>query len=103
MTYGGPPAAMAGAVSTIPETNNGPAMTPAPRHWAWADLMRRAFDIDVLACPRCGGRLRLMATVEDPDAVRAILAALAESRGIAGRAPPFAAGHTISQTGAVGA
>jgi len=65
--------------------------------------MRRAFDIDVLACPRCGGRLRLMATVEDPDAVRAILAALAESRGMAGRAPPFAAGHTISQTGAVGA
>jgi len=44
-----------------------------------------------------------MATVEDPDAVRAILAALAESRGMAGRAPPFAAGYTISQTGAVGA
>jgi len=99
VTYGAPPAAMAGAASTTPETNNGPAMTPAPRHWAWADLMRHAFDIDVLACPRCGGRLRLMATVEDPDAVRAILAALAESRGMAGRAPPFAAGHTISQTG----
>src|SRR5262249_35509428 len=40
-----------------------------------ADLMRRAFDIDVLACPRCGGRLRLIATVEDPDAIRAILVA----------------------------
>ena len=92
VTYGVPPAAMAGAASTTPETNNGPAMTPAPRHWAWADLMRRAFDIDVLACPRCGRRLRLMATVEDPDAVRAILAAFAESRGMAGRAPPFAAG-----------
>jgi hypothetical protein len=24
-----------------------------------------AFDLDVLACPRCGGRLRLIATVED--------------------------------------
>jgi hypothetical protein len=36
---------------------------------AWAALMRRAFDIDVLACPRCGGRLRLVATVEDPDAL----------------------------------
>jgi uncharacterized protein YbaR (Trm112 family) len=33
--------------------------------------------IDVLACPRCGGRLRLIATVEDFDAVRAILASLA--------------------------
>lgn len=37
--------------------------------------MRRVFDIDVLACPRCGGRLQLMATVEDPEAIRAILGA----------------------------
>jgi hypothetical protein len=37
--------------------------------------MRRAFALDVLACPRCGGRLRVMATVADPVAVRQILAA----------------------------
>lgn len=48
------------------------------RHWAWAALMRRAFDLDVLACPRCGGRLRWIATAKDPEAIRAILAALAE-------------------------
>jgi hypothetical protein len=29
----------------------------------------------MLACPSCGGRLRLIATVEDPDAIRAILVA----------------------------
>jgi len=51
--------------------------------------MRRAFDIDVLACPRCGGRLRLIATVEDPEAIRAILAAVATGAEFAGRAPPF--------------
>jgi hypothetical protein len=38
--------------------------------------MRRAFDIDVLACPRCGGRMRLIATVEDPRVIRQILAHL---------------------------
>jgi uncharacterized protein YbaR (Trm112 family) len=37
--------------------------------------MRRAFALDVLACPGCGGRLRVVATVEDPVAVRQILAA----------------------------
>ena len=37
------------------------------RYWAWADLMRRAFKIDVLACPRCGGRMQLIATIEDPS------------------------------------
>jgi hypothetical protein len=48
---------------------------PPPRHnWTWAALMRRAFGLDVLACPRCGGRLRVIATVADLAAVRQILA-----------------------------
>jgi hypothetical protein len=48
----------------------------SPHSWAWATLMRRVFDLDVLACPRCGGRLRLIATVQDTGAVRTILAHL---------------------------
>jgi len=35
----------------------------------WAELMRRSFGIDVLACPRCSGRLRLIAVTEDPAVV----------------------------------
>jgi hypothetical protein len=46
---------------------------PAPHNWSWAALMRRAFALDVLACPRCGARLRVAATIEDPVAVRRIL------------------------------
>jgi hypothetical protein len=46
-----------------------------PRNSTWAGLMRRAFAIDVLACPRCGGRMRVIGTVGDPVAVRQILAA----------------------------
>jgi len=38
--------------------------------------MRRAFDLDVLACPRCGGRLRLLATIDDPQVVLRLLAHL---------------------------
>ena len=44
-----------------------------PRHFAWADLLRRTFEIDVLACPDCGGRLRLLATIEDPELIAKIL------------------------------
>ena len=36
------------------------------RAWPWADLLRRAFEIDVLACPRCGGGMRVMATISSP-------------------------------------
>jgi hypothetical protein len=53
--------------------------------------MRRAFDIDVLARPRGGARLRLVATIEDPDAIRAILAALGLSGQRLDRAPPLVA------------
>jgi uncharacterized protein YbaR (Trm112 family) len=44
-------------------------------------LMRRVFALDVLACPRCGGRLRVIATVQDPAVVRAILAHLGLAPG----------------------
>jgi hypothetical protein len=37
--------------------------------------MRRTFSIDVLTCPHCGGRMQVIATLDDPVAVRQILAA----------------------------
>jgi hypothetical protein len=60
----------------------------------WAELMRRAFEIDVLACPRCHGRLRLVACIEAP----AVTARLLRHLGLpvelpvprAARAPPRA-------------
>jgi hypothetical protein len=51
---------------------------------------RRAFDVDVLACPRCGGRLRWLGTIEDPVAIRAILDSLAVSAAPLDRPPPAA-------------
>ena len=42
----------------------------------WAELMQRSFGFDVLACPRCGGRLELIALIEDPAVIRRILSHL---------------------------
>jgi hypothetical protein len=49
------------AVSSGTDTlaSGGVRSSPTGRGWRWANLMRRAFDWDVLACLRCGGRLRL--------------------------------------------
>jgi hypothetical protein len=44
-------------------------------------------DIDVLACPRCGGRLRLIAIVEDPPEIGEVLSTLGLSAEV-DRAPP---------------
>ena len=44
-----------------------------------------------------------MATVEDPDAIRAILAAVAVARELAARAPPHPGSLNASQTAAINA
>ena len=43
--------------------------------------------IDVLACAGCGGRLRLLATIEDPATVTKILAHLGLSTGLPALTP----------------
>ena len=63
--------------------------TAVPTHaWTWAALMHRVFPLDVLACPRCGGRLRVTATVQDPAVVCAILAHLGLAPGPDKPGPP---------------
>ena len=76
---------------------------PQPaRHWPWADLMRRAFDIDVLACPRCGNRMRLVATIEDPRIVEQILTHLGlpsePVRADPAQPPPASAADLFAET-----
>jgi hypothetical protein len=60
----------------------------ARRGWTWAQLMRRAFDLDAQACPNCGGRLQLIATIVDPRTIRALLLSLSVRAEVAERAPP---------------
>jgi hypothetical protein len=60
-----------------------------PKYRAWADLMRRAFAADVLSCPRCGGRMTVLATIDDPAVIHRILTHLGLSTE-AGEALPAA-------------
>jgi hypothetical protein len=74
------------------------------RGYLWAELMRRTFGLDVLACPQCGGRLRLLALLEHPLIVERILRHLGlpterpEPRPA--RAPPLPSVDAGSQAGA---
>lgn len=60
--------------------------TCQPRNYPWATLMERVFGLDVLACPRCGARMRILAAINPPAAIEKILACL----GLPTRAPPTA-------------
>jgi hypothetical protein len=71
-----------------------PPERPTPYRLPWADLLRRVFLLDLLECPRCHGRMRIVAAVTEPAAVEKILQHLGERLTvpfIAGaRAPPRA-------------
>ena len=56
------------------------------RRLTWAQLMLRVFAADVLECPRCKGRRRLLAVITDP----AVIVAFLERLGLPSRAPPLA-------------
>jgi hypothetical protein len=39
----------------------------------WAQRLKRVFDIDITLCPLCGGTMRVIADITDPDIIRKIL------------------------------
>ena len=65
---------------------------PHGRYYPWAELMKRTFGLDVLSCPHCGGRLKLISLIEDPKVIKKILDHLglptAPPGPIPARAPP---------------
>jgi len=62
-----------------------PTKTKDPRRrTAWADLLQHVFEVDALCCPRCGGRMRILSAITDPEVARRIL----ECLDLPARAPP---------------
>jgi hypothetical protein len=49
----------------------------------WAVLLKRVFLTDALTCPKCQGRMKILAAVTKPDAIRKIL----DHLGIPSEAP----------------
>ena len=53
----------------------------------WAVMMKRTWGFDVLACPRCAGRMRVISTITVPPVVRQILEHLGVRASPLPRAP----------------
>jgi hypothetical protein len=55
--------------------------------------LARTFAVDVLECPTCQGRMKLLALVKDPKSITGYLATVGEEtevpRRSPGRGPPF--------------
>jgi len=53
--------------------------------YPWAELLRRIYEVDPLACPRCSALMRIVAVITDPAVITGILI-----RGPAARPAPAA-------------
>lgn len=104
--HGAAPGVPSGAtlIAAAPEPGEVTLLAPnilAVRHWDrllggilyatsprvdWATLLRRSFQVDVLECPKCHGRLRIVGVLSEREPVRRILAHL----GLPTETPPLA-------------
>jgi len=87
----------------VPRTHAG-AANPASPHGAasaadcspnlsWAQRLKRVFAIDIETCRQCGGRLRVIASIEPPALIARIVGHLGRAAGAVdpghlSRAPP---------------
>jgi hypothetical protein len=54
----------------------------AAKHVAmsWAQRLKRVFGIDIHACEHCGGAVKIIASIENPEVIEAILAQVGLNR-----------------------
>jgi hypothetical protein len=45
----------------------------AAKRMSWARLLKRVFNIDIEVCPKCQGKIRIIAAIEDPKVIKKIL------------------------------
>ena len=72
------------------------------RYRPWAELLKRTFGFDVLSCPRCQGRMRLLAMVTEPKSVARYLRSLGEATETPprtpARGPPYWQSHVLRRS-----
>jgi hypothetical protein len=57
---------------------------------SWAQRLKRVFAIEIEKCEKCGGKVKIIASIEDPEVIRKILThlGLGEASGPRSRSPP---------------
>jgi hypothetical protein len=67
----------------------------AARRRSRAELIRRAYEVDPLLCPKCGADMRIVVFITDPSVMKKILDHI-RHRARVGRAPPAVASAVLA-------
>ena len=54
---------------------------------SWMQRLKRVFAIDIETCPECGGKLRVIACIEDPPLIAKILGHVRQREALTGNTP----------------
>jgi hypothetical protein len=57
------------------------------RYRPWAELLKRSFGVDVLECPKCKGKMKLLAVVTEAKSIQRMLRHLGEATEPPAREP----------------
>ncbi len=64
----------ASADPALPDAPKDQEVGALSRRKAWARLLAKVHELDVMACPRCGSRMAVLAVIVDPAQIRKIIA-----------------------------
>ncbi len=77
----------------VPDNTEQPKQSGQSKAYAmtWAQRLKRVFSIDIEKCPKCGGKMKAIACIEDPDTIEKILHHLGLDKSpdtLTNRSPP---------------
>jgi hypothetical protein len=72
------PAQRGPGAATAPVSGADPTKPSTPLHVAmsWARRLKRVFGVEIECCARCGGQLKIIASIEEPQLIAKILSHL---------------------------
>ena len=90
------PAVAPKPTADVPESPRRGAYRP------WAELLKRTFGFDVLTCPCCSGRMKLLALVTEPQSIARYLRGIGEPTDVPkrtpARGPPYWASRVLRRS-----
>ena len=54
----------------------------------WAKILKRVFDIDIQTCSKCGGQIKIISSIQNPQVIKKILTQLGENSKVPELSPP---------------
>ena len=54
----------------------------------WAKTLKRVFEIDIQICLKCGGQIKIISSILNPQVIKKVLSHLGESAKAPELAPP---------------